>query len=309
MSVSKNDNAFEQVVQKMEPQSKLLRAWELKGGASALITALEIERADGQTRKLIVRQHGEIDLKHNPQIAADEFKLLQFLHSVGLATPMPYHLDQSRKIFSAPYIVIEYIEGETEFAPSHISNFLLQFATHQSRIHQIDDAKLDMSFLPKIEKRYARLLRERPPNVDESLDEGHIRDVLEVVWPFPQRNTSTLLHGDFWPGNVLWKDGQLVAIIDWEDAASGDPLADVANSRLEILWALGVDAMQHFTHQYQSITTFDFTHLPYWDLCAALRPIAQMAQWGLDDITETTMRAKHRWFVTQAFEKLSAQGI
>ncbi len=152
-------------------------------------------------------------------------------------------------------------------------------------------------------------MRERPANVDESLDERRIRNVLEVAWPFPQRNTSALLHGDFWPGNVLWKDGQLVAIIDWEGAMLGDPLADVANNRMEILWAFGGDAMQRFTQKYQSMTTIDFTYLPYWDLCAALRLVAQMAQWGLDDAIEKTMRERHRWFVTQAFEKLSAQGM
>jgi aminoglycoside phosphotransferase (APT) family kinase protein len=177
---------------------------------------------------------------------------------------------------------------------------------HLFRLHQIDGSKPNLSFLPKLEKRYAEKLRERPANIDESLDEGHIRDVLEAAWPFPQQNTSTLLHGDFWPGNVLWKDEQLVAIIDWEDAMLGDPLADVANSRMKILWTFGVDAMQSFTHQYQSMTTINFTHLPYWDLCAALRPIAQIAQWGLDSATEKSMRERHQWFVTQAFEKLSA---
>ncbi|HEX9135079.1 MAG TPA: aminoglycoside phosphotransferase family protein, partial [Ktedonobacteraceae bacterium] len=144
-----------------------------------------------------------------------------------------------------------------------------------------------------------------PTTVDESVDDRQIRDALASAWPFPQRNSSVLLHGDFWPGNILWKDGQLVAVIDWEDAALGDPLADVANSRLEILWAFGIDAMQRFTHQYQSMTTIDFTNLPYWDLCAALRPASQFAAWAPDDITEKTMRERHSWFITQAFEKLS----
>jgi aminoglycoside phosphotransferase (APT) family kinase protein len=149
-------------------------------------------------------------------------------------------------------------------------------------------------------------LRTRPATLDESLNEGRIRDALEAAWPFPQRNTSVLLHGDFWPGNILWKDGQLVAIIDWEDAALGDPLADLANTRLEILWAFGIDAMQSFTHHYQSMTSIDFSNLPYWDLCAALRPVSQIATWGLDDITEKNMREGHRWFITQAFDKLAA---
>jgi aminoglycoside phosphotransferase (APT) family kinase protein len=295
---------FEQIVQKINPQNKLLRAWQLQGGVSAQTTALEIERADGQTQKMLVRQHGEKDLTYNPQIAADEFKLLHLLHAAGLATPQPYYLDQSGTIFSTPYIVIEYIEGKTEFAPANLPDFLLQFATHLTRIHQIDDTKIDLSFLSQIAARYAAKLRERPPNVDETLNEGRIRATLEAAWPFPQRNPSTLLHGDFWPGNILWKDGQLVAIIDWEDAAAGDPLADLANSRLEILWAFGTDAMQRFTDLYQSMTTIDFAQLPYWDLCAALRPIAQLAQWGLDASTEKTMRARHRWFVVQALDRI-----
>ena len=64
-----------------------------------------------------------------------------------------------------------------------------------------------------------------------------------------------------------------MAVIDWEDAALGDPLADVANSRLEILWAFGIAAMIGCTRQYRSMTAVDFANLPYWDLCVALRRI------------------------------------
>ena len=62
MSDSKADKKFELVVQKIEPQSKLLRTWELKGGVSAQVTALEIEKLNGHTQKMIVRLHGEVDL-------------------------------------------------------------------------------------------------------------------------------------------------------------------------------------------------------------------------------------------------------
>jgi aminoglycoside phosphotransferase (APT) family kinase protein len=307
MTPSQSDNQFEQLAQKITPQSKLLRTWKLKGGVSAQVTALEIERPNGYRQKMIVRQHAAVVLKRSPHIAVDEFELLQLLHSVGVPVPRPYYLDQSGEIFSAPYVVIEYIEGETEFAPSNLPDFIHQFTTHLSRIHGLDCSKLDVSFLPKREQIYAEKLRVRPAHMDEFLNEGHIRDTLEAAWPFPQHNPPVLLHGDFWPGNLLWRDGQIVAIIDWEDAALGDPLADIADCRLEILWAFGIDAMQSFTQQYQLLTAIDFTNLPYWDLCAALRPIAQIALWGLDAATERTMRERHRWFTTQAFEKLAVQ--
>src|SRR5215216_3335701 len=110
MPVSKEDQKFEQLVQTIASQSKLLRTWPLKGGISAEMTALEIGRPDRQTQRMIVRRPGEGTLKRNPQAAKDEFKLLQMTQSLGLATQTPYYLDQSGKIFSTPFLVIEYIE-------------------------------------------------------------------------------------------------------------------------------------------------------------------------------------------------------
>lgn len=301
MSAAPDENPFARVVHKFDPHSTLLRSWALKGGVSAQVTALEVEQPDGQKQKLLVRQHGEVDRAYNPQIAADEYRLLLLVRSAGLAAPTPYYLDQSGEIFSTPYVVLEYIEGQPEFAPANMSDFLLQFATQLSRIHQVDGSTPDVAFLPKIEERYARKLREPLTGADESLDTERIRAVLEAAWPFHQRNPSVLLHGDFWPGNLLWRDGLLVAVIDWEDAAVGDPLADLANSRLEILWAFGSDVMHQFTQQYQALTTLDYTTLPYWELCAALR-LAQFAEWAADASAEERMRAGYRWFISKALQ-------
>ena len=300
----KEAEKFEQVVQKFYPQSKLQRAWKLSGGVSAQVTALEITQPDNSLQKMIVRLHGEVDFKNNPNIAADEFKLLQILHSEGLAVPKPYYLDPSGQIFPTPYLIIEFVEGESEFAPSNLTGFLFQMASHLAKIHAVDCSKLDLSFLPDQEKIYTEKIRMRPAQLDASIDEGSIRDILEAAWPLPQLNKSGLLHGDYWPGNILWKDNQLAAVIDWEDAKLGDPLADLGNTRLEIMWAFGSEALDTFTGYYKSMTALDFTNLPYWDLCAALRPAFKIAEWAGDAATEAKMRQGHKLFITQAFEKL-----
>ncbi len=304
MTDSQDVTRLERLVHKMDAHSKLLRAWELKGGVSAHVTALEIQRADGCTQKLVVRQHGEADLRHNPNIAADEFKLLRILQAAGMAAPAPIYLDESSDRFATPIIVIEFIEGTPEFAPTNVADVVLQLATHLVNIHAVDGANPDLAFLPQQENSIAQKLKELPATLDDSLDERRIRDALERIWPLPQRNPSALLHGDFWPGNVFWNHGQLAAVIDWEDASLGDPMADVGNSRLEMLWAFGADAMQQFTQHYSSMSPIDFTNLPFWDLCAALRPASKLGTWGLDAATEKGMRADHTWFVEQAFENL-----
>jgi len=65
--------------------------------------------------------------------------------------------------------------------------------------------------------------------------------------------------------------------------------------------------MRTFTLHYQSQLALDFSALPYWDLCAALRPAFQIATWAGTPAREEAMRIKHHLFVAQAFEALSSQ--
>ena len=294
---------FEILARRIEPGSRLRRTWELKGGVSAQVTAFEIERADGGAERLVVRRHGAADLRGNPQLATDEFRLLELLESAGVAVPTPRYLDPIGELFSIPCLVVDYVDGEPGRAPADEAEFVAQFATALAEIHRVDCSAADVSYLP--ERAEIPAAARRP---GESADERRIRELLESALPLPRRNRSALLHGDFWPGNTLWKDGRLVAVIDWEDAAIGDPLADVANARLELLWALGIEAMHEFTGRYAStVSGVDVEDLPYWDLWADRRLAGRTPEWGLDAVTEKAMRAGHEAFVAQALEELSAR--
>ncbi|MEZ4718614.1 MAG: phosphotransferase [Caldilineaceae bacterium] len=77
------------------------------------------------------------------------------------------------------------------------------------------------------------------------------------MWPLPSQHAPVLLHGDFWPGNVLWQDGRLTGVIDWEGASAWGSLADVANAHLELLWAWGPAAMAAFTVDYLAAAPVD----------------------------------------------------
>ena len=295
---------YRQIVEQFEPQSKLLDARPLFGGVSAQVTLLEVQQADGHIQKMIVRKHGARDLQANPQIAADEFKLLKLLQAVGIPAARPYYLDQSRVILPTPYVVVEYIEGDTEFAPKDVEGFVRQLAGYLALLHQVDISQVDVSFLPDQSAVWTHKLRNRPVDLDASINEGRIRDVLERVWPPAQHNPKVLLHGDFWPGNAIWREGELLAMIDWEDAAVGDPLWDLAVSRLDVLWTLGMEAMQTYTRLYVGFNPLDLRSLPYWDLCVALRPANQISHWAEDDVAKLRMRQRHHLFVAQALEAL-----
>jgi aminoglycoside phosphotransferase (APT) family kinase protein len=309
---------LEQVVQIIAPGSSLLRAWPLQGGISAEMTAFEIRRPDGQMGKMILRRSGLQVLERNPHAVEDEFRVLQLTTSLGLATPTPYYLDQSGTIFSLPYLVIEFLEGKPEFPIAPTADFTFQLAKHLAIIHGADYSKQDLSFLPKAADKCLEMLSKRPTVALPVPAVRDLRDQLEKVSTAGHQNRPVMLHGDYWPGNILWRDDTLVAVIDWEDAQVGDPLIDFAISRLDILWILGADALGSFTDRYQSLMDIDYRNLPYWDLCAALRLARligdNLAEWtaffipfGRRDITEHTFREHFRYFITQALEKLAIQ--
>jgi aminoglycoside phosphotransferase (APT) family kinase protein len=296
---------FERLVQKLDQGNKLIRAWELKGGISAQVTGLEILQSSGRIIKMIVRQHGDTDFKRNPNIAADEHKLLGIMKAAGLPVPMPYYFEQSCEIFSKPCILIEFIEGKSDFTPSNLNDHILQLAINLAKIHRVDCANLSLSFLPKLENTYVEMLNNKDRVIlDETLNLSLIRDLLKSFMPLRSNNKEVILHGDYWPGNILWKEDKLVCIIDWEDSGFGDPLADLANSQLEISYHYGIQAMNDFTNQYISMMPeVNFTNLPFWQLFAALR-LSTFPEWGLEKGKENNWRKKHKSFVRQAINRI-----
>ena len=116
------------IVRRIDPRYTLVSTWMLTGGVSAQIIGLEITYHCHQTRRLLLRRYGTAELAQNPQIAADEFRLLQHLHTARLPVPVPVYVDQSGELIPSPYIVQEYVEGKTEFAPDDLPNFIRQCA-------------------------------------------------------------------------------------------------------------------------------------------------------------------------------------
>jgi len=70
----------------------------------------------------------------------------------------------------------------------------------------------------------------------------HVRAPLEAALPVlvataPSTGEVGVLHGDFHFGNLLFRDGEIVAVLDWEIASVGDPLFDVAGLAVAALRA------------------------------------------------------------------------
>lgn len=114
----------------------------------------------------------------------------------------------------------------------------------------------------------------------------------------------SLLHGDFWPGNVLWANAQLVAVIDREGAALGSAASDVACCRAELNAMFDERAVHLFTDSYRAASADDLADLALWDIYVGSAALATLHQWGLPSEVETLRRARTSTFVAHAAEAL-----
>jgi len=99
-----------------------------------------------------------------------------------------------------------------------------------------------------------------------------------------------LLHGDYWPQNLLWQHGQIGGILDWEDAAIGDPLSDVAQASVELRYLFGPEGMQKFITAYSAHAAVDPQRLALWQVYVAAAAQHFMSDWGLEKSRENHMR-------------------
>jgi Ser/Thr protein kinase RdoA (MazF antagonist) len=83
--------------------------------------------------------------------------------------------------------------------------------------------------------------RAHDPQLDNWLIEFHRR-----------ANHRHLVHGDFYPGNTLARDGHLIAVFDWDESCVLPPEAEVATAAMEWTGNQKVDlpAMRGFAERY-----------------------------------------------------------
>ncbi len=290
------------VLSEVAPGSVALEVTKLLGGVSALTESIRFRTAKGVERRLVVRRPTEYLRTLDPGGLEREWAMLGLAQQGGLAVPERIHFDARGDLLGEPCMVVEHIDGEAVFAVDDVVSYARQVGMALARVHE----------LPVAEARHLRSVNVPSPvgrvESDEVLAAARER---VLAWGGWGDERIAVLHGDFWPGNLLWRDGRLVGIIDWEDACLGDPLADVAISRLDLLWLFGEEAAQCFTEAYGSRCVIDPERLALWDLRAALRPGEQLPLWasayvdkGRSDITAEHMRVKQLRFAEAALGRV-----
>jgi aminoglycoside phosphotransferase (APT) family kinase protein len=215
-----------------------LRAELIAGGKSNLTYVVHGER-HGAPSSWVLRRP---PLGHVLATAHDmtrEYRVISALAPTGVPVPRVYLLCEDPEVIGAPFYVMQRVEGTVYRDKSQTTDMSAQRARALSfalvdvlaDLHAVDPAQVGLAdfgrpegFMQRQVARWGKQLAGSRSREVPGIDALH--EALGDAVPVPQR--STILHGDYRLDNAIVDDqDRIAAVLDWEMAALGDPLADV----------------------------------------------------------------------------------
>jgi len=274
------------LLKEIAPGSKLLTFSLLPGSFSNSTHIVEARLADGSDFKFVVRRYAVFGDYARGEKARREFKTFEVLHQYGIPAPEPLYLDDTGTLLGTPGIVTRYVPGRLMLsAPANSLDWVRKLAVTLAKIHAIPCSADTQDFLLDANAEATWFLKsDTPPVYMQKYPGGsEVWQVLREAFPGIRTMPSGLVHIDYWSGNILWHENQISAVLDWEEAAYGDPVIDVAYTRMNmVLMGLNQSA-DDFLKNYESEMGRKVENLGFWELAAAVRPMADPEEWKVTD--------------------------
>ncbi len=283
------------------PSLELRSAERISVGWSHETWLLEAGWRDGtreRRERLCLRRDPGTALLRELSTLATQYRVLCCLERTAVPTPRPHFLEEDASHLGAPFLVMEWVEG---VCPSPWSREGRTFYTTAAArcvlpndftdvlvgLHTLDWRGAGLSFLgvPQPGRDFARREIAKWRSLIEASEIEPDPVLIDLLcWldaNAPETSRLSLVHGAYRTGNFLVRDDRITALLDWETAAIGDPMYDVAYV-LSDLNREGTDLLSNlvereaFVRRYEAGTglSIDEAACRYYELLYAMRTAA-----------------------------------
>ncbi|MBF6149556.1 phosphotransferase family protein [Nocardia nova] len=165
-----------------------------------------------------------------------EARILTALADTGIPLPTVIGTHEANPFYVMTRISGAPLESESDaekLSPRQRAVLGQQVIEIFARLHSLepaavglDDLGPDTDYLPRQMRRAARNWSQWGEHSAHEQIWRYVHSLLEADPPRQQR--SVITHGDYRLSNLLVDSGRITAVLDWELATTGDPLADLA---------------------------------------------------------------------------------
>ncbi len=215
---------------------------QLEGGHSNLTYAL----VDQNGEKAVIRRPPQGELLPKAHDMGREFKVISGLGQTDVPVPVAYGYCEDPSVTGAHFYVMSQVDGKAMYTDEMVEEWLdiparkrlgESFVSTLAALHSVDPADIGLDDLGRHDGYVARQLRtwygswefskEAAEYDDDRIHQLHT----ELSAAMPEQGPARVVHGDYGLHNcMVGQDGALTAVLDWEIATLGDPLADFAYS-------------------------------------------------------------------------------
>jgi aminoglycoside phosphotransferase (APT) family kinase protein len=183
-----------------------------------------------------------------PDIAAREACVLQFVERAAVPTPRMLALDPTGTESGAPAMVMSRLAGRLDWSPADADRWLRGLAGVLPAFHALplDNGPGLSEFRPYDPESWAAPMWMQRPALWER--------AVEVFHGPPIDHERVFIHRDFHPGNVLWRRGRVTGVVDWQAGCIGPPSVDAFWCRVNIMGSFGLDLADRFITVWQKIS-------------------------------------------------------
>jgi aminoglycoside phosphotransferase (APT) family kinase protein len=252
----------------LEPLIEFLDANDLEAPAELTATPIGEGHSNvtfGLSTGVVVRRPPRGPLPPSAHDVLREARLLGALEATPVRVPKVLAVCDDTAVIGAPFYVMEEVRGDviTNSLPHALDNpgergrVTDELVDSLVELHSVDWTAIGLDSFGKPTGYLERQLR----RFTGLWEHNRTRDVAEVEkvggWlaaNMPTSPPATIVHGDYRLGNTMFRPrapARLLAILDWEMATIGDPLADVGY--MMIHWTQAGDAVGRFN--LHSVTT------------------------------------------------------
>jgi aminoglycoside phosphotransferase (APT) family kinase protein len=284
------------------PGSEFISIHALEGDFSNSTQLVECNAPDGSMFQIVTRRYAIFGDYDRGEKARREFKTLALLKKHGLPVPKPLYLDDSGKILGSPGIVTGYMAGKLHMERPFPVQWAEKLAKTLARIHTVPIHSSNTSFLLDGNSEVLWFLKSKdsiPEYISAYPKGAALWQAMLDFLPKLKSVEPSLVHIDYWSGNVLWDEGAISAIVDWEEAAQGDPGIDVAYCRMDLILCGLPESADKFLETYEKEVGRPVSNLGFWELAAAVRPMFSPDGW----ISEATSKERFAYFVDEALQR------
>lgn len=179
-----------------------------------------------------------------------EYRLLAALHPLDFPVPRPLALCGEPDVIGSIFYVMELARGRPyangalpEFDAATRRSVYEQLVDTLADLHNIDPEAAELGDFGKpgnyFERQVMRWTRQYRDSETDYIPQME-RLISFLPETLPEQSRTAIVHGDYRIDNVVFDgDGTLSAVLDWELATLGDPLADF--SYLAMQWMMPAD--------------------------------------------------------------------